>query len=474
MNTWQTILYYFISMAGFLLSIRFFFFIVLGSQAKIEPRKTLPLREQKPLFFSILIPAKQETNVIVKTLQNMLQIDYPKEKQEIIIITDQKETIAQQNHSTRCVIENWIQSNFADIKFSKNPTQSTFKSEFIPPITLLDVPATYDGNIPESYVDHPVPSSKGRALNYALAVHSFPHPNQYCSFFDAETHVEKSIFSYIEDHTPLPQKMPVWQGPALQVRNFHYLSLFSKIAALAQAFSHDFTLPSLLRWIPFLGGTNMHIPYSIVQSLHGFRANCATEDIEMGLRIWDHWNEIPKFLPIVCTEQTPFNLLGYFVQRLRWGKGIIDVLLRANKSFVHSPKERWWMLCKLFFLGPFEWYLYGAVSIFYLVHTMRHIGVSFSTFDASYFLFLGASILFILALYVRYRCYMQSNEGFFRNIFQFFLLMLYMITILPFSSFLYGLPFICGSILSVYQKIRHKEPSNEKEFWKKTPRTTEV
>jgi cellulose synthase/poly-beta-1,6-N-acetylglucosamine synthase-like glycosyltransferase len=474
MNTWQTILSYFISLAGFVLSIRFFVFIVLGSRAKVESQKAPVLYGQKPLFFSILIPAKEETKVIIKTLQNMLQIDYPKEKQEIIIITDQKETTTQKNNSTRCVIENWIASSYNGIKCSKNLTQSVFTSELIPPIVVLDVPASYDGTIPGSYVNHPVSSSKGRALNYALAVHSFPHPNQYCSFFDAETHVESTIFSTIEKYTPLPQKMPVWQGPALQVRNFHHLSLFSKIAALAQAFSHEYTLPSLLHWIPFLGGTNMHIPYSIVQSLHGFRANCATEDIEMGLRIWDQCDEIPKFLPVVCTEQTPFNFLGYFVQRLRWGKGIIDVLLHANKSFVHSPKERWWMLCKLFFLGPFEWYLYGAVSIFYLVHTMQHFSVSFSAFNGSYFLFLGASILFILALYLRYRYYMQNKEGFFRNIFQFFLLMLYMMTILPFVSFLYGLPFICGSVLSVYQKIRYKELSTKNEFWKKTPRTTEM
>ncbi|MDD4028128.1 MAG: glycosyltransferase family 2 protein [Caldisericia bacterium] len=473
MNTWQNILYIVLSSIGFLVSIRFFFFVLMGTYQKNTDKRILYSSLHDQLFFSILIPAKEEASVITNTLKNMLQIQYSRNKQEIILITDQKETIAHKNESTRKVVERWIEKNCNPTNSGKDKNQSFFEGDSFPSIYILDVPITYDGTIPGSYKNQFIPSSKGRALNYALSVHSFSHPYHYCSFFDAETHAEESIFSYIQEHTSKKEPLPVWQGPALQVRNFKHLSLFSKIAALAQAFSHDYTLPSLLRWIPFLGGTNMHIPYSMIQDLHGFQATCATEDIEMGIRIWDQWNTIPKFLPIVCTEQTPANFRGYFVQRYRWGKGIIDVLLHANKSFFHTPKERSWMLWKVFLLGPIEWYLYGILSIFYLSHTLQKISVPISSFDVSYFLFLGTSIVFIQSLYLRYRRYMQYNKWSVCELFQFFLLTLYMVTVLPFFSFLYGLPFICGSLLSVYQKLQNKPYSAKREFWEKTPRTSE-
>lgn len=469
----QNIFYALLSVIGMVLTIRFFLFFLLGCREKSTSRQTKSQLSDNSLFFSIFIPAKEESQVITTTLHKVLQIQYPKEKQEILIITDQKETLRVGTASTRRVLEKWIQENHAFTKYSSDKNQSYFKGDSIPSIWIYDVPSTYNGRIPGSTANYMVPSSKGRALNYALSTHSFTKPHQYCTFFDAETHPDESIFLTIDRMTSKTEQLAIWQGPALQVRNFAQLSLFCRIAALTQAFSHDYTLPSLLRWIPFLGGTNMHIPHSILSSIGGFRSDCATEDIDAGIRIWDQCNQIPQFLPVVCTEQTPASIKGYFNQRLRWGKGIIDVLLHSNYASVHSKRERLWMLWKVFFFGPFEWYLFGILSLFYLVHTVQRLSFTFSPDIVVYFLFLGISVLFLFSLYIYYRQYMQYKAFTEKEIIQGTWLVLYILVVLPWISFLYGLPFIWGSIISIVQRIMQKPIASHKEFWMKTPRTTE-
>jgi cellulose synthase/poly-beta-1,6-N-acetylglucosamine synthase-like glycosyltransferase len=473
MDMWQNIFYTFLSGIGLALTIRFFLFFLVGCKEKWTSRQIAIHLSHGFLYFSIFIPAKEESQVITKTLQKVLQIQYPKEKQEILVITDQKETLQIGAASTRRVLEKWIQENHALTKYSSDKNQSYFEGDSIPPIWIFDVPSTYNGKVPGSTANYVVPSSKGRALNYALSIHSFTKPYHYCTFFDAETHPDKSIFSTLNAMTSKTDQLPVWQGPALQVRNFKQLSLFCKIAALTQAFSHDYTLPTLLRWIPFLGGTNMHIPYSTLANIHGFRSDCATEDIDAGIRIWDQCNQIPQFLPVVCTEQTPASIKGYFYQRLRWGKGIIDVVLNSDYTSVHSKRKRLWMLWKVFFFGPFEWYLYGILSLFYLYHTAQRLFFSFSFEIMGYFLFLGVSVLFMLSLYVYYRRYMSYKALTGKEILQSTWLVLYILIILPWISFLYGLPFIWGSIISIAQKIMQNPVSSRKEFWMKTPRTIE-
>jgi len=56
----------------------------------VAKHKELPLP-----FISILIPAKDEAQVIESTLQNILKLDYPRDSFEVIVITDEKEEIKQ-------------------------------------------------------------------------------------------------------------------------------------------------------------------------------------------------------------------------------------------------------------------------------------------------------------------------------------------------------------------------------------------
>jgi cellulose synthase/poly-beta-1,6-N-acetylglucosamine synthase-like glycosyltransferase len=92
MNMWQNIFYALLSGIGIVLTIRFFLFFFLGCKEKYSSRQIISQFSDNSLFFSILIPAREESRVITKTLQEVLRISYPIDRQEILIITDQKET----------------------------------------------------------------------------------------------------------------------------------------------------------------------------------------------------------------------------------------------------------------------------------------------------------------------------------------------------------------------------------------------
>lgn len=63
-----------------------FFHLILWFENKNELKKTV--KKKKFPYVSILVPAYNEENVIGKTLKNILQINYPKNKFEVIVIDD--------------------------------------------------------------------------------------------------------------------------------------------------------------------------------------------------------------------------------------------------------------------------------------------------------------------------------------------------------------------------------------------------
>lgn len=420
------------------------------------------------LFFSAIIPAKEESEVIVNTIKSLQKMEYPSNLYEIIIVTDQKET-SSSTISTRKVIETWMENDCKILPEKKTSQENRYSTLNLAPVVIYDIPKGFDGKVNGTIAQDAVPSTKARALNYAFSKMK-KRTNHYCSFFDAETHPDPKIFSYIDKYFSKEKKFLLWQGPALQVRNFWDISFFSKIAALSQAFSHEFTLPMLLNWIPFLGGTNMHIPFSILLKLKGFQSNCVTEDLELGVRIWDKTNEFPKFLPLVCTEQTPSTFKGYYYQRLRWGKGNIQVLLQSKKCFLHSAVQVRWLFFKLFFLGPFEWFFYAIISVFVTTTSINSWLNILNQLAPFYSIFLLTSIVLLLMHYLWYSKYMNKSKHIGIKL---FLLSTYIVFIVPLTSFLYGLPFLVGTFQAIFERLFKSKKQNIRECWTKTPRTPE-
>ncbi|MBT9157112.1 MAG: hypothetical protein DDT36_00089 [Firmicutes bacterium] len=232
-----------------------------------------------------------------------------------------------------------------------------------PVIKHVDVPHDYDGLWLSGRQGSPVPSTKGRALNYALT-RAVSTETAICGFYDAESRPQADVLLFVAyQKLTLKNETKIWQGPVFQVRNFYEMGPFSKIASLYQAIAHDWYLPVVFRRLPFVGGTNLYVEFSLLQALGGYDHQSLTEDLELGTRAYLTTGAWPDYLPYASSEQTPPSFLSFYRQRLRWGAGHLQVMDKIRRSEGSPPARKELLLRHLSIKGPYEWTFYQTVTL---------------------------------------------------------------------------------------------------------------
>lgn len=233
-----------------------------------------------------------------------------------------------------------------------------------PRVKHTQVPWDYDGRLDGVRTGREVPSTKGRALNYAAR---FAEPgSQVFGYYDAEARPDRRVLLHVAARWLNPGgRRLLLQGPVFQVRNFHRLGPMNKIAALYQSISHNWYLPVLMRSLPFVGGTNFFIERRLFEEIGGFDPSCLSEDLEIGVRSLLRAGVWPEYLPVVATEQTPATFAAYFRQRFRWGCGWLQVYRRLLGQRCDPQREplRRYLLRQLWLRGHVQWVLYQLVTV---------------------------------------------------------------------------------------------------------------
>lgn len=330
------------------------------------------------------------------------------------------------------------------------------------------VPDDFDGEFPGRRTGVSCPSTKGRALNWAL---SFVNPEtEVCGFYDAESRPEKCVLLYVAYRRLVaPDRCRILQGPVFQVRNFYQMTAFCRIASLYQAIAHEWYLSWLFRTLPFVGGTNLFVSYELLKAIGGWDHQVLTEDLELGTRAYLLENAWPEYLPYFSSEQTPPTFKSFFRQRLRWGTGHIQVVSKVSR-FSDDPVKRRGLLKALIIKGQLEWVLYQCATFVPPVamglYARSLLDPSVIPAEGQWalnvfsFVYLG----FTLYAYRRYRRYFDhsfkpssflANAGIFLGLF-----------ILPMAAFMFPIPYTSAMILRAIGR--------EPRFWEKTPRTKEA
>jgi cellulose synthase/poly-beta-1,6-N-acetylglucosamine synthase-like glycosyltransferase len=271
---WSILFYHiFLMQGGFLFSLKYRF---------LEGKETndttiLPM-------VTILIPAHNEELVIEDTIKSMVNLDYPKDQLEIIVINDNS------SDSTGIIAE------------------------------------AYAGQYDYIKVIHTVPPFGGKGKSTAL--------NQGFKHSGGEI-----ILVYDADNTPEPDA--VWNlvlvlqkdskaGASVGMyrvinANRNLLTRFINIEAvnfqwLAQAGRwHWFKLAT----IP---GTNFAIRRTILEELGGWDQSALSEDTELSIRVYNLGYYI-RFFPVAVTfEQEPESWRVWWRQRTRWVRGNLYVI----------------------------------------------------------------------------------------------------------------------------------------------------
>jgi cellulose synthase/poly-beta-1,6-N-acetylglucosamine synthase-like glycosyltransferase len=408
--------------------------------------------------FTIMIPARDEADVIANTVDHMSSLDYPRDKYEIMVITDAKELRVKKNDPHKITTGDIVEQKIMEFAARKNA----------PVLRHLTVPYDFDGRVGGICLSREVASTKARALNYGLS-----HINgktTICSFFDAESRPESKVLLYIAArYLASSGRRKLWQGPVFQVRNFYHLSPINKIIAVYQALAHEWYLPVLMKSIPFLGGTNLHVERELLQSIGGYDHTALSEDLELGVRSYLETGHWPEYIPIVSTEQTPASYKAYYRQRLRWASGHLQVFDKLRAAMAYPDSVRIPLLRTLFIKGHAQWYLYQALVLFpyvFLALTLSGKIDPFAVPEKIRYLLSWLTPLyysFTFYLFYRFRKYIDFSlapSGICRY------LPALQMAILPIAGILVVLPFSCALIL----RGLHRQP----QVWVKTPRTREI
>jgi len=407
-------------------------------------------------FFSVMVPARDEALVIANTIEHLAHLNYPKDHYEVLVITDEKEI--RNNKDGRPTTQDVVEQKIEEFKGRSD----------VPRLKHVIVPYDFDGRLGGVCLGKEVPSTKARALNYGLAY--IDEKTDICSFYDAESRPEKDVLLFLAyRYLASGRKQKSWQGPVFQVRNFYQLGPLNKVIALFQALSHEWYLPILMRDLPFLGGTNLHMEKDLLLKIGGYDPKALSEDLELGVRSYLESGQWPEYLPMVSTEQTPATYRAFFRQRLRWGSGHLQVYDKIRTATHYDDRLRLPVLKALFWKGHAQWVFYQCmviVPVIFLILTwtgkLDPVELVFDHVAALQFM-TPVTFSFVFYLFYRFRYYIDfrlAPKGWAKY------LPVLQLVVVPLVGFFMALPFTCALIL----RALNKQP----QAWVKTPRTREA
>lgn len=250
----------------------------------------VPIQGEYPMV-SVLVPAHNEALVLNRTVQALLNFDYPKDRYEIIVINDNS------SDNTEEIME----------KLAREHPENR--------LMCISTDKVVGG------------TGKSNALNIGFSVAK----GTVIAIYDADNTPEPKALRLLVENLMADDKLGAVIGKfRTRNRNASILSRFVNIETL----SHQ-CMNQAGRFFFFklctIPGTNYVIRRSIVEEVGGWDVKALSEDTEISFRIYRMGYYI-KLLPQAVTwEQEPHLLHIWFKQRVRWAKGNVYVMIKNFK-----------------------------------------------------------------------------------------------------------------------------------------------
>jgi len=241
---------------------------------------------------SIMIPAHNEGIVIEKTLLSMINLNYPNDQYEVIVINDNS------SDNTGDVIEGVI-DRYPEVN-----------------IVHIETDAVTGGK------------GKSNALNigYSRA------KGEFLAVYDADNTVNNMALRYLIYEILSNEKYGAVIG-MFRTRNKekNWLTRFINIETLSFQWMAQAGRWRMMR-LCTIPGTNFVIRRSIIEKIGGWDPKAIAEDTEISFRIYQLGYKI-AFMPLAKTfEQEPETIKVWIKQRTRWVSGNIYVLTKFIKE----------------------------------------------------------------------------------------------------------------------------------------------
>jgi len=257
---------------------------------KISAAQVAALNDADLPRYTVLVPVFREANIVGQLVRNLGDIDYPKDKLEVLILTEQED------QETRDAI-------------AKSSPPDNFR--------VIIVPKGY-------------PQTKPRACNVGLQLAT----GDYVVIYDAEDRpdpdqLKKALVAFSEggDKTAVVQA-------ALNYFNYRE-NFLTRMFTLEYSYWFDYMLPGLDHSslpIP-LGGTSNHFRTDILKELGGWDPFNVTEDADLGIRASALGYEV-TVINSTTMEEANTSMPNFIRQRSRWIKGYMQTtLVHAREPF---------------------------------------------------------------------------------------------------------------------------------------------
>ena len=248
----------------------------------LERRHSIKQEEDRPMptdlpAVSVIVPCFNEEQTITKTIESILDLDYPKEKLNIIIVDDGS------TDNTQNVLN----------RFRNNKQIEILKKEN---------------------------GGKYSALNFGLKYVTTP----FVGCLDADSFVEKQTLKIIISHFTSSEIMAV--TPAIKV--FEPTSIIQLIQKVEYSWGIF-----LRKMLSFLGAIYITPgPFSIFRKqvfdeLGGYKHAHFTEDFEIALRMHSNHMKIVNAHNAHIYTVAPYTLKSLYKQRLRWTYGFLNNMI---------------------------------------------------------------------------------------------------------------------------------------------------
>jgi cellulose synthase/poly-beta-1,6-N-acetylglucosamine synthase-like glycosyltransferase len=270
--------------------------IYVGIRSK-RKNSTAPASNNMPKelpSYSLIIPTKNEESVIRRCLNGIMDIDYPKDKMQVIVVD---------GHST---------DNTCGIC-------EEFKQQ-------------YPGNF--EVICEQTTSGKPAALNIALTYAT----GDIVAVFDADSLPEKDVLSKVTSYFN-DKKITAIQGMTTSINEKS--NVLTRVISTEEKawFQMLMSGREKLRLFVPLNGTCQFIRRNVLNELGGWDENSLTEDVELALRLVEK-NHLIKYAPDVCSgQETPTALKSLFKQRIRWYRGYMETALKYGRLLNNINKR---------------------------------------------------------------------------------------------------------------------------------------
>lgn len=311
----------------FILILYRFIFVFINKDESIKetevPNFNLP-------SYTILVPLKNESAIVSRTVKCISEIDYPKELLEVIIIVEEGDYL------TKKVL--------GELKIPNH-------------FLILEIPVK-------------PPFTKGRAIQYGLNLAK----GYLLTVYDAEDRpdklqLKKAALKILSSNSDVCyQSMVRLENSEYNlITRFYAAEFFEWFEVYLKKLS-DFKLS------PGLAGQSFHIKTDLIKSIGGWDPYNVTEDADLSVRLIKNKVEL-KILESFTWEFAPIKISTWIKQRIRWCKGLLITQLVYLRYPFKTMREMGLVNFVLFWLRLFCGTMVSISSIFiitfFLLHTLN-------------------------------------------------------------------------------------------------------